>query len=279
MKWTVSKSIELLSFLNQNTNFSVKQLKQFLKFESIYVNQKLITNVHYLLNQGDTVELIEKKNASNLTILYEDKDLIIVDKPTNLLTIATNKEKEKTLYYMVSSYIKKNHKQGKIYIVHRLDKDTSGIVIFAKNEQAKKILQDDWNNIKRYYIAIVHGKVVKQHDILKTNLKEDKNFNVYASKEGKLAITEYTVANTNNNYTLLNIQIHTGRKNQIRYQLQEIGYPIVGDRKYGMKDSYKHLYLHANRMEFIHPVTHKPITIASPMPIEFNKLMLRKEDK
>lgn len=273
MKWIASEQIEILSFLSQNTTFSIKQLKQFLKFENVYVNQKVVTNVHFTLHKNDIIEIIEKKTVSELSILFEDKDLIIVDKPANLLTISTNKEKEKTLYHIVSSYVKKNHKQGKIFIVHRLDEETSGIVIFAKNERVKQILQDNWNTVNRYYIAIVHGKVEKEHEILKTYLEENKNLKVYASSKGKLAITEYMLEKANNDYSLLNIQIHTGRKNQIRYQLSEIHHPIVGDRKYGIKDNEKRLYLHAYKIEFIHPITDKNISITAPIPKEFHKFI------
>lgn len=273
MKWVSSESVDILSFLKQNTTFSVKQLKQFLKFKNIYVNQNIVTNVHFCLKNGDIIELIEMKTDSNLSILYEDKDLIIVDKPTNLLTIASSKEKEQTLYYMVSNYIKKNHKQGKIFVVHRLDKDTSGIVIFAKNEKVKQMLQDNWNDVHRYYMAIVHGKIEKQQDTLKTYLIEDKYLNVKVSTKGKLAITEYIVEKSNQKYSLLNIQIYTGRKHQIRFQLQEIHHPIVGDKKYGMDDHQKRLYLHANKLIFVHPITHKTITIMSPIPVEFHKLI------
>lgn len=272
MQWKVTEAMDIYSFIQKNTTFSSKQVKQFLKFENVFVNQRIVTNVHYELSKNDIVELIEKKNISDLVILYEDKELIVVDKPANLLTIATEKEKNRTLYHMVSSYIKKNHKQGKIYIVHRLDKETSGIVIFAKNEKAKLKLQNDWENTKRYYQAIVHGKMKKKQDILKTYLKEDQHLRVTAAKDGKLAITEYTVMHFNNRYSYLNIQIYTGRKNQIRYQLQEIQHPIVGDHKYGNLDKEKRLYLHAYKIEFTHPQTNKLVVITSPIPKEFTTL-------
>jgi len=275
MKWIASNSIEILSFLEQNTTFSIKNIKQFLKFENVFVNQKVITNVHFVLHKNDIVEIIQKKTTSELSILLEDKDIIIVDKPANLLTISTTKEKEKTLYHMVSMYIKKNHKQGKVFIIHRLDKETSGIVIFAKNEKTKQKLQENWDKVKRYYMTVVHGEVKKKQDILKTYLEENKNMKVYASPKGKLAITEYIVEKTNSQYSLLNIQIHTGRKNQIRFQLNEIHHPIVGDKKYGIKDNEKRLYLHAYKIEFIHPITQKFVSVPAPIPNEFHKFIER----
>lgn len=269
MRWNVLEDTNIFEFLQANTDLSIKQIKQHLKFENIYVNQKIVTNVHHPLFGNDQVELFSKKNMGFFTILYEDKDIIAVDKPSHLLSIATDKEKEKTLYHMVSSYIKKNHRQGKIFVVHRLDKETSGIVIFAKSEKVKAQLQNHWNDTKRYYQAIVHGKVQKEHELLKTYLLE-RGLQVYSSKEGKLALTEYWTIKTNSNYSLLDIQIHTGRKNQIRFQLQEINHPIVGDTKYGKKDKSKRLYLHAYKLEFHHPISGKMITITSPLPSEFH---------
>lgn len=272
MKWYVLEDTNIFNFLQANTDLSVKQIKQYLKFENVYVNQKIVTNIHHPLYKNDQVEIFSKKNSSSLSILYEDKDMIIVDKPNHLLTISTDKEKEKTLYHMVSSYIKKNNRQGKIFIVHRLDKETSGIVIFAKNEKVKKHLQNHWNDTKRYYQAIVHGKVNKEHELLKTHLME-RGLRVYPHKEGVLALTEYWLLKTNHQYSLLDIQIHTGRKNQIRCQLWEIHHPIVGDTKYGIKDKAKRLYLHAYKIEFKHPISGKMIKITSPLPQEFHTLI------
>ena len=203
-----------------------------------------------------------------LKILYEDKYIIIVDKPSNLLTIATTKEKEKTLYHQVYEYLKQKNKNSKIFIVHRLDKDTSGIVIFAKDMQSKIFLQSNWDKFKRNYVAIVEGKT-KEHGILKNYLMETKTHLTYVvnDKKGKLAITEYEKVLENKKYTMLSINIKTGRKNQIRVQLSTMGNPIVGDKKYGTKqDPIKRMALVANTLEFIHPKTNKKITIDIDIP-------------
>lgn len=145
-----------------------------------------------------------------LDIIYEDKFILAVNKPHNLLTISTEKEKDKTLYHEVLTYIKK--KNQKIFIVHRLDKDTSGIVLFAKNEKIKKSLQDNWSNVQRYYVALVEGKITAKGEI-KSYLKETKTLLTYSAKEGKFAHTKYEPIMISNKCTLLNIQILTGRKN------------------------------------------------------------------
>lgn len=197
-----------------------------------------------------------------LKILYEDKYLIAVDKKSNLLTISTNKESINTLYHQVHEYLFK--KKEKVFIIHRLDKDTSGIVLFAKSDNIKKIMQDNWDNVKRKYIALVHGNV-KKSGVVKSYLKETKTLYVYSSndkKNGKYAETYYDVIKNNMHYSLLDIDIKTGRKNQIRVHLNDINHPIVGDKKYGtFKDKEKRMYLDAYKLEFIHPVTKEKIVI------------------
>ena len=196
-----------------------------------------------------------------LKILYEDKYIIVIDKPSGLLTVSTEKEKERTLYHYVSKYLKQKNKNNKVFIVHRLDKDTSGIVLFAKDLQSKVFLQNNWDKFRKNYVAVVHGHT-KDKDILKNYLKETKTHLTYIvnDNEGKLAITEYEKVLENNKYTMLSINIKTGRKNQIRVQLANIGNPIIGDKKYGVKDSMKKMALTANTIEFIHPKTRKIIS-------------------
>lgn len=202
-----------------------------------------------------------------LKIIYEDKDMIVVDKKHNLLTVGTIKEKERTLYHKVLEFEKtKNHK---IFIVHRLDKDTSGLVIFAKNEKMKYLLQNNWEKAKRCYIAVVEGKTDSKGTI-KSYLKENKAFISYSSNEGKLAITEYKKLNESKSYSLLDINILTGRKNQIRVHMNDIGNPIIGDKKYGSKTNpLNRLGLHAYLIEFNHPITNKLMHFESNIPKEF----------
>jgi len=212
-----------------------------------------------------------------LDIIYEDKSIIVVNKPSHLLTISTDNEKEKTLFHKVLMYEKKKNKNNKVFIVHRLDKDTSGLVLFAKDETIKYKLQSNWDKeTKRGYIAVVHGKT-KNKDILKSYLAETKTLLVYSTdeKNGKLAITEYQKLKENKRLTLLKIKIKTGRKNQIRVQLNDNGNSIVGDKKYGNNkfDPLRRLCLHANYLEIIHPITNKRIIFETEIPKEFLKLL------
>ena len=210
-----------------------------------------------------------------ISILYEDKDIIIVSKPSNLLTISTDNEKEKTMFHKVIEYERKKNKNNKVFIVHRLDKDTSGIIIFAKNMKAKNYLQENWDKTKRYYIAVLEGKL-KEGGECKSYLKENKNHIVYSTneKDGKFAHTKYNILKTNKKYSLVDIEILTGRKNQIRVHMSDIKHPIIGDKKYNSKiNPIKRMALHAYKIEFIHPITKKLIIIEDNIPKDFLKLV------
>ena len=211
-----------------------------------------------------------------LDIIYEDKEIIVVNKPSKLLTISTENEKEKTLFHKVITYEKKKNKNNKIFIVHRLDKDTSGIVMFAKDENTKFYMQDNWNKIKRNYVAIVNGKVLEKSGVLKSYLNETKTHFTYSvnDKNGKLAITEYEKILENKKYTMLSLNLKTGRKNQIRVQLADMGNSIVGDKKYGIKkDPIRRMALHANYIEFVHPKTKEKIVLDIDIPNAFINLV------
>ena len=212
-----------------------------------------------------------------LDIVYEDKYLIAVVKKSGLLTIANAKESEKTLYKEVSEYVKKQHKSNKIFIIHRLDKDTSGIVLFAKDYQTKEKLQSNWEKATRKYIALVEGKVKKDKDTIKSYITETKTLLSYSTKvqnKGKLAITEYKKIKENNQYTMLDVNILTGRKNQIRVHLSEMGNPIVGDKKYNAKKNpIRRMTLHAYKLVFVHPVTNKLIELETKIPKQFEMLI------
>ena len=215
---------------------------------------------------------------NKLKIIYEDKNLLIVDKKAKLLTIKTDKDESKTLYSMASCYVKKQYPKNKVFIINRLDKETSGIVLFAKNQETKKYYQDNWDKLakERIYIAIVEGRPPKEKDTLKSYLSEDKNLKVYKTNKnkGKLAITKYECLKRKKNYSLLKIKILTGRKNQIRVQLSDINNPIVGDKKYGAKsNNFNRLALHAIAIKLV--VHQKDYMFITKVPKEF---FLFKED-
>ena len=270
-QFIVKSNNTLYNYLKLNLpNKSKNNIKSLLANECILVNDEPITNFDYQLKTNDIVKIIKK--ISNINILYEDNNIIVVDKPYGLLTISDGKDNIHTLYHYVLEYLKA--KKQKVFIIHRLDKDTSGIIIFAKNEKIKKIYQNNWNDlaIKRGYIAIVSGKC-SQKKTLKSYLKENNNMMVYASSNGKLAITHYEKIKENNNYSMLQVYIDTGRKNQIRVSLKDDGNPIIGDKKYGSKvNPLKRLALHANILEIKDPITKKIYTFKSKYPKEFDKL-------
>lgn len=216
-----------------------------------------------------------------LDIIYEDKYFLVVNKPSGLLTVSTDKEKEKTLFHKVLEYEKKKNKNNKIFILHRLDKDTSGIVILAKDQKLKFTMQNNWNELVklRSYIAVVEGTLEKESDTIKSYLTEDKTLKTYItnSKKGNLAITKYRVVSSNNKYSLLDIEIKTGRKNQIRVQLNSIGNPIIGDKKYGSNiNPINRLGLHANKLVLINPITKKEMSFETDIPNEFVNLFIKK---
>lgn len=261
-------------------DLSKKTIKNYIKNKMIKVNNVIITNNSYMLNIGDNVEICYEKRVIpnyDLDILYEDEYLIAINKPSGLLSISNDKEKDFTAYRMVSDYIKTNNKKNYIFVVHRLDQDTSGVLMFCKNERIRDRMQENWNNIvkKRGYVALVDGKL-SGNGTIHTFLMEDKRQFVYSSKNGigKEAITHYSSLKFNNNYSMLQVFIDTGRRNQIRVHLSEKGYPIVGDKKYRCKTNpIKRLCLHANILEFIHPVSKKLISIKCDIPNEFKKII------
>lgn len=202
-----------------------------------------------------------------LDIIYEDKNILVINKPAKLLTIADNKERVKTLYHEVREYLHK--KNQKVFIVHRLDKDTSGIILFCKNEKIKRLLQDNWNSYYREYIAVVEGHLKNKKGTIKCYLNETKTNQVYVAnnKEGKLAITEYEVINYNKTNSLVKIVIKTGRKNQIRATMSFLGNPIIGDKKYNSKQNiFNRLALHHTKLEIINPINKKVLTFYSEPP-------------
>jgi tRNA pseudouridine32 synthase/23S rRNA pseudouridine746 synthase len=216
-----------------------------------------------------------------VTILHEDNDIIVIDKPAGIPTIGSDRDKSRTVHTILNEYVRKGNPRSKnrIYVVHRLDRDTSGILIFAKNEQAKNTLQAQWDKTDKNYLAIVHGTLMPKCGTISSYLAENKAFTVYSTQNhalGKLAHTEYTVLKEHNGFSLLSIHLLTGRKHQIRVHMSEKGHAIVGDKKYGRQnDSYKSLALHACSISFMHPISGKQLTFSSPMPDFFTRLIGR----
>lgn len=281
MKLTVKKEGELLDYLYNNLDMPKKRIKQYLTHGSIFVNETKTTKYNYRVLPGMNIMIdTDNKNKHTLPfdILFEDDHIIVVNKPSGLLTIATAKEKEKTLFHIVREYLVSKDKYAKVFIVHRLDKDTSGIVVLAKDEKTKNKLQENWNEYVslREYVAVVHGKLNKESDRIVQHLKETKTNLVYVSRDndGKEAITNYKVIKENDSYSMVSITLETGRKNQIRVAFNTLRHPIVGDKKYSnIKDNESRLYLHANRLKMYYPEIKKDILFETSTPNEFKKIM------
>lgn len=220
----------------------------------------------------------KKHKPYGLTILYEDRDIIVVNKINGLLTVSTDKEKSKTAFSLLNDYVRKGNSRSKnrVYIVHRLDRDTSGVLVFAKSETVKYFLQENWKDFDKTYYAVVHGKLEEKQGIIESYLLENKAHKVYSTKDetkGKLSKTGFKVIKENKNLSLLEIELFTGRKNQIRAHLSEKGHPVIGDKAYGPGDNAKQLALHAASLTIAHPHSKKRMTFETDYPIYFKTLV------
>jgi 23S rRNA pseudouridine1911/1915/1917 synthase len=216
-----------------------------------------------------------------LLVLYEDKDLMVVDKPAGLLSVATPTEKTRTAHFVLTEYIRKGcgRSQKRLFVVHRLDRDTSGALIFAKSEEAMFRLKERWQETEKKYLAVVHGKLEKTSGTLSSYLAEDDDYNVYSTSDtarGRLSHTKYSVLRETKGLSLLEVTLLTGRKNQIRVHFAGIGHPIVGDIKYGKPDDrFECLALHARSISFKHPFSKKQLSFEAEVPAFFSALVGR----
>ncbi|MBT4502033.1 MAG: RluA family pseudouridine synthase [Gemmatimonadetes bacterium] len=221
----------------------------------------------------------KKYQPRGLSILYEDRDILVVNKISGLLTIGNEKVRENTAHFLLNKYVQKGNKKSKnrVFIVHRLDRDTSGVIIFAKNENAKRYLQGEWQGFKKTYYAVVHGKLPKKEDVITSHLAENRIHKMYSvddPKKGKLAKTGYKVLRESRYYSMLEINLLTGRKNQIRVHFSEKGYPVAGDKMYGAKKKdIKRLALHAASITILHPYTKEKMTFETEIPAYLKALV------
>jgi tRNA pseudouridine32 synthase/23S rRNA pseudouridine746 synthase/23S rRNA pseudouridine1911/1915/1917 synthase len=214
-----------------------------------------------------------------LVMLHEDRDILVVDKPAGLLTMGTDSDKTRTAYFILTDYVRKGYSKSRnrIFIVHRLDRETSGILIFAKNIEAKLCLQDQWKETEKKYLAVVHGRCDKRAETITTYLAENKAHIVYSTSDaakGRLARTAYKVLKQTKDFALLEVDLLTGRKHQIRVHLAGIGHAVVGDKKYGKGDrGHARLALHARSISFKHPFSGERLTFETEVPVYFNQLV------
>ncbi|AHF06222.1 RluA family pseudouridine synthase [Desulfitobacterium metallireducens] len=280
----VTEPTELMPFLSQQLpDQGRNNIKSLLAHHQILVDDEMVSQYNHPLVIGQQVSVIwgkvrKENQPRGLEILFEDDYLIVVVKEAGLLSIATAKEREQTAYSILSDHVKKKDAKNRIFIVHRLDRDTSGIMLFAKSEKVKKLLQESWKDAveERRYIAITEGPVTKPEETITSWLKESKAYIMYSSPTpngGQKAVTHYKVLKKNKNYSMLEVELETGRKNQIRVHMQDLGHPIIGDKKYGsLKNPIRRLGLHARVLAFRHPITGEDVRFETEIPKEFLSL-------
>ena len=279
---TVSAPGELLAFLFSTWPVTKKtKIRSWLKHQAVTVNGKPVTQFNHPLQQGDMVEIRPVRYAAPKTsisagikIWFEDAQLLVIDKPSGLLSIASNAEDEKTAYFLLTNYLRGNNLRGRerVWIVHRLDKETSGLMVFAKTPEAKEFLQGHWDANEKHYEAVVEGRLRNREGTMECDLDESNKFKVRMAKASALtrhAITHYQVLTEDSEGSHVQLRLETGRRHQIRVQLAAEGCPIIGDEKYGAAtDPAGRLGLHSTFLKFHHPTTGEEMRFSSPLPRE-----------
>jgi 23S rRNA pseudouridine1911/1915/1917 synthase len=283
----------LLACLIDKMELKRKDIKNLLKAGAVTVNGLPVTQFDHLLSAADEVVVSDLRTAvaagdlkrARIHVVYEDDCLIVLDKPAGMLTVATASEKTDTLFRRLGHYLRGHSSAGpgRAFVVHRLDQETSGLVLFAKSEAIRDRLQDDWGAIEKLYQAAVIGEPDPSHGLIATYLTETTALQVFSNDHqthgSRLAKTHYRVLRTSGDLSLLELRLETGRKHQIRVHLAEIGCPVVGDTRYNAKDrSGERLALHATSLELVHPQSGKPLRFDSPLPAAIRKLVPRSTD-
>jgi 23S rRNA pseudouridine1911/1915/1917 synthase len=277
----VNEPTELMEFLLVKLSGKGRnKVKALLSRGQVSVEGKVVTQFNHPLEIGQQVAInrSETGNAEQirgLNILYEDSDLIVIDKEAGLLSIASDKEKNDTAYHLLTEHVKKSNSRERIFVIHRLDRDTSGVMMYAKSQKVQQVLQNSWKESvpDRKYVALVEGVVHKAEGTITSWLKESKTLKMHSSRtpnSGQKAVTHFNVLQKTRAYSLLEIKLETGRKNQIRVHMQDIGHSIVGDKKYGStQNPIGRLGLHALLIAFHHPTTGKLMSFETKIPERF----------
>ena len=284
-KWTVVEAgtlIEVASgILSDHTPTKVKSMMRHHQFA---VNDIPVSQYDYQVNAGDTFAVNFDQSFRvfkhpRIQLVYEDADILVINKGYGVLSMGTDSVKTGTAYSVMREYVKYHNPRAQVFIVHRLDRDTSGLMMFAKSQEAKEAMQHNWNNmvINRKYVAVVEGNVEQKEGVVRSYLAETSQFEVYSTDDatkGQLAVTRYRRLAMGGGYSLMELELDTGRKNQIRVHMKDLGHPIVGDRKYGAKSSPIHrLALHAQTLRFVHPITRKDMNFTTPIPSRFRAMI------
>ena len=281
--YAVDEPAALLPFLLANVKGkSRNNVKSLLSRRLVAVDGVPVSRFDTPLSPGQRVSILSssppRADALPFPILYEDEHLIVVNKPAKLLSVANDKEKTRTAYHMVTDYVKARRVGDRIFVIHRLDRDTSGVLMFARDPETKELFQGRWNEIvaRRGYLAVVEGTPKPDRDTIRSFLVETDthlSFSGAPGKGAKEAVTSYQVVKSANGFSLLDISIETGRKNQIRVHMKEKGCPVAGDKQYSARTNpIGRLCLHANELSFTHPATGEPVTFKAKMPRDFNRV-------
>ncbi len=271
----------LISVMPDKKRTSVKEL---LKHHQVMLGQNITTQFDAPLHAGDKVSVNTTREFQvfshpRLQLVYEDDDIIVINKGYGLLSMGTDKPNEVTAYTILREYLKRKDPSNKLFIVHRLDRDTTGLMMFAKSVEAKETMQHNWNNmvLERRYVAVIEGPLDNEEGEIRSYLAENAAHEVYSTikpGEGQLAVTRYRTLKTRLPYSMVELSLATGRKNQIRVHMKDQGHPIVGDRRYGAKPSPIHrLCLHAFTLRFVHPMTRRDMNFTAPLPAGFFRLI------
>jgi 23S rRNA pseudouridine1911/1915/1917 synthase len=279
-KFIVKERSKLLEFLFSHlTGWSKKTIKQRLQGSSVAVNGEIHTKHNYVLNINDVVEVgVVQKSSSQtlqkLEIIYQDKDIKAINKPAGLLSVGTTAENKQHALAILRNQLSRGKIQVKLWPVHRLDRDTSGILLFATSKEMREAVMDKWNISEKIYLAIVDGCPKERKGTIDQPLRiDEKEYHMHVGKhpDAKPAITHYVVKQTTDNRSLLEVRIETGRQHQIRAHLAWLGHSIIGDERYGTKG--EKMGLHAKKLTIIHPVKKKPISFEADAPKDFYALM------
>ena len=283
--WRNEEETTLLQCLEQKlSDHKRSSLKAMMKYGQVAVNGVPTSQFDVTVQPGDEMSVNFTRpfvtfSHPRIRLVYEDDDIIVVHKGGGILSVGTDNRSDGTAYSIVRNYLKNKDPHLKLFIIHRLDRDTSGLMMFAKNIEAKEAMQHNWNNmvLSRTYVAVVEGKVEEESGTVRSYLAETSQYEVYSTQnpeEGQLAITRYKRLDCRHGYSLMELSLDTGRKNQIRVHMKDLGHPIVGDRKYGAKSSpLRRMALHARTLRFVHPVTRKDMLFETPIPSRFLSLL------
>ena len=279
---TVKENAPLLEYLINNVNESRSKLKATLQGRGIAVNGRMVTQFDYQLKAGDKIIISRHKKQNQfksryVKIVYEDRWLVVVEKNIGILSMAAG-HSSLNVKSVLDDYFLKSRQKCRAHVVHRLDRDTSGLMVYAKDIETEQILEHNWHQIvyDRRYVAVVSGEMEQDNGTIANWLKDNKAYITYSSPTdngGKYAVTHFQVLNRTTEHSLVEYKLETGRKNQIRVHSADMGHPVCGDVKYGYGDDPLHrLCLHAYMLCFTHPVTGEPMEFSTPIPTAFRSL-------